>query len=503
MKAKEFVEARERGTTREWIVQVYQAWFNQFPEPPLTPAEVAAAGGHAEKAALQLAESQKTQLYWWFQNHNCGSTSGAGSGEVLPLGKKKRKLQLYQAYLKLHRERKLSFIACVAKELLEKEPEEVKRAVEAFRNDDTIVIDGEDDDLDVSKVKAQQNTIDNIPRTLKACLDDLKAMTGWIGSIIVGGPDPRTGSFKSFAYHVGTTVNANCRLDQLDGCWNEVEKTFGGLLPKCYSVAIEKELHGNFTAGLSRTGTPVNDSRAGTPSGEVSAERVGTSQASEALGSSDTFKEDRQRQIHANQELLKSLGLEPLAKKASLRAVITPRPITNRVASRAGEKPPSTRELRAGQNPSAPVVEPAPLPGAADPASTAQENAVGSEPSASTANPPVPSNPQMSLAAVQPSDTSAASSAPPAQPTSPAAQPPSSPPSIASSTVAQNAIVADLPQWWSDAFAYLSEVSDESKWKYLCDRWLAHERELGFPDGSAANRLPTDGRPDEVRYWLS
>ncbi|KAI0083031.1 hypothetical protein BDY19DRAFT_871156, partial [Irpex rosettiformis] len=39
-------------------------------------------------------------------------------------------------------------------------------------------------------------------------------------------------------------------------------------------------------------------------------------------------------------------------------------------------------------------------------------------------------------------------------------------------------------------------------WIVLCERWLTHERSLGFPDGSAPNRLPTKNRPEEVKYWL-
>lgn len=41
--------------------------------------------------------------------------------------------------------------------------------------------------------------IDNIPATLQRAMENLKQQTGWVGTVLLGGPDPRTGTFLSFS----------------------------------------------------------------------------------------------------------------------------------------------------------------------------------------------------------------------------------------------------------------------------------------------------------------
>lgn len=49
---------------------------------------------------------------------------------------------------------------------------------------------------------------------------------------------------------------------------------------------------------------------------------------------------------------------------------------------------------------------------------------------------------------------------------------------------------------------YFKGISDEKEWQGLCEAWIEHEGRLQFPDGSKANRLSTEQRPDEVGWWI-
>ena len=99
------------------------------------------------------------RLYEWFYNNCRTSESSVSKTEFLDLAPKRtQKLLDYQAYLRLHKEKLapivssryeaykqglgpdetpdafIKFQAAVAKELLEEEPEDVRAAVEAYRN---------------------------------------------------------------------------------------------------------------------------------------------------------------------------------------------------------------------------------------------------------------------------------------------------------------------------------------------------------------------------------
>lgn len=42
------------------------------------------------------------------------------------------------------------------------------------------------------------STIDSVPRTLQVALQNLSEQTEWVGTVIVGGPDPQTGVFNTY-----------------------------------------------------------------------------------------------------------------------------------------------------------------------------------------------------------------------------------------------------------------------------------------------------------------
>ncbi|KAI0086709.1 hypothetical protein BDY19DRAFT_995719 [Irpex rosettiformis] len=367
-------------TRRGWTTEEQRAWlkwFEQFPEPEPTAEQVQAANGDVEEAKKKAIQKRKTQIVNWFQNHNRGVGSGASGHKVLPLCRSQRNLLRWQAYVRLHGKRvmpeinkeweakvangeptnkRLSFVSARAAEMLAAESQEVQTEVENFRKGKKVEGEGDEEDEEVNKVNMQQRAIDNVPRTLQRCLDDLAKLTGWIGTILVGGPDPRSGSFKSFSYHVGKTVTAGSQLDQATECWGKLEKAFEEFLPKCYGNTLG-DLHQKFTASQNRQGTPedgssedgngennevqraMDEDKGGEDEGQSDAgndERP----VGRAVNMDNTFDEERERQILANAQLLKELGLggTPAVKE---------RPQPRKVGRKSTQqKPVSERQLR-------------------------------------------------------------------------------------------------------------------------------------------------------------
>ena len=60
-----------------------------------------------------------------------------------------------------------------------------------------------------------------------------------------------------------------------------------------------------------------------------------------------------------------------------------------------------------------------------------------------------------------------------------------------------------LPAWLSTASGHLLFITDLDTWHDMINKWLVHECELEYPDGSKANWLPTEKRPEEITYWLA
>ncbi|KAI0083408.1 hypothetical protein BDY19DRAFT_998589 [Irpex rosettiformis] len=392
LRLSDFNEARAKGKkgTTDWFLRIYEDWFTEFPPPPPTPADIAQAGGDNDKAIAAVNSRKKKQVYWWYYNHKGIASSaepsgGTGQRRILALGKQKRKLQRYHAYLRLHGEKimpevesrwraqgncdakaKIAFIANMAKELLDQETDEVKAAVEAYR-ETRAGSDG--DDIESQGIKRKQNAIDSIPATLEACLNDLQKLTCWVGSVIVGGPDPRTGNYQSFVYHVGTTANANARFDQVSDSWADVEADFGNFLPKCFGPSTASDLHVTYTRAVtplhSRQTTPesvVNEENIDSPGkpddngeagpsggqGEAAANTAGNTQLSSPVEPTrqgdNTFDDERERQIQRNKELLHSLGLDTPWTTSGKQS--KPPSKASGPSSRPKPKPVSARQLR-------------------------------------------------------------------------------------------------------------------------------------------------------------
>ncbi|KAI0762071.1 hypothetical protein BC629DRAFT_1294269 [Irpex lacteus] len=70
------------------------------------------------------------------------------------------------------------------------------------------------------------------------------------------------------------------------------------------------------------------------------------------------------------------------------------------------------------------------------------------------------------------------------------------------STAVSSSQASAPPEWWQNAHEYLQTVSDTPSWIVMCERWLTHERIMGYPDGDVPNRLPTKYRPPEIKWWI-
>lgn len=175
-------------------------------------------------------------------------------------------------------------------------------------------------------------------------------------------------------YHVGKTVNAGSRFDQAAASWEKIESAFEEFLPKCYRkpqalcVNINQliqylagntlnDLHQRFTAALTNEAASEgdgNDKGHGDDEelspgngGDSESQRGGEKETTDeetpeapAAAADDDFEENRLRQIAANQQLLKDIGLEDSPIPKGTR----PKPVPKqRVRHQA---PVSSRELR-------------------------------------------------------------------------------------------------------------------------------------------------------------
>lgn len=58
-----FIQAREKGTLPVWHAELFQSWFDQFPEPPPTEEQIREAKGDTEAAKTTAIEKRKTVSY--------------------------------------------------------------------------------------------------------------------------------------------------------------------------------------------------------------------------------------------------------------------------------------------------------------------------------------------------------------------------------------------------------------------------------------------------------
>ncbi|KAH9885582.1 hypothetical protein C8Q73DRAFT_630390, partial [Cubamyces lactineus] len=57
------------------------------------------------------------------------------------------------------------------------------------------------------------------------------------------------------------------------------------------------------------------------------------------------------------------------------------------------------------------------------------------------------------------------------------------------------------PEWVKEASLFFATLSADRRWISVVEGWLQLEKNLGYPESQDA-RLPTKGRPIEVRQWI-
>ncbi|KAI0042929.1 hypothetical protein FA95DRAFT_1466290, partial [Auriscalpium vulgare] len=56
------------------------------------------------------------------------------------------------------------------------------------------------------------------------------------------------------------------------------------------------------------------------------------------------------------------------------------------------------------------------------------------------------------------------------------------------------------PSWMAEPLEVLRSLSDQRTWCAVLDQWVALEKALGLSQGK--DKLPIDGRPEEVKVWF-
>lgn len=183
-------------------------------------------------------------------NHSRGLGAGTDQRAILDLTSNKKKiLPAYQAYLKVYGprvipvieerwaaylaklregERKMArvkFQTQTATELLAAEPQDIRDHVELLRNDMEALeaeiaanqedADGEGNELTPEERRAvskqeyvctylgvdpwltSDRAVECIARTMQLILENLERQTGWVATVICGGPDARTGGIAT------------------------------------------------------------------------------------------------------------------------------------------------------------------------------------------------------------------------------------------------------------------------------------------------------------------
>ncbi|GBE78060.1 hypothetical protein SCP_0109420 [Sparassis crispa] len=217
-----FLAAQQAGNHSLFWSSFLDDWFQKW---PITLA----SDGIDVQATAEQKKSMTVRLKEWFQNHTRASTFSNGRSVVLSLkGKVKCKAAPWQAYMKtywpeLKPQWELEFETYCADQLPSgtvvtksirmkhqsafvismyegiKDTNAVKKAVEAC--------DGEFEDDDFEGGDSQpahfQRNIDSLHHTIQVALEEIQRQTGWVGIILVGGPEPKRGGTNIY-YRFGT-----------------------------------------------------------------------------------------------------------------------------------------------------------------------------------------------------------------------------------------------------------------------------------------------------------
>ncbi|KAI1789367.1 hypothetical protein LXA43DRAFT_1062877 [Ganoderma leucocontextum] len=180
---------------------------------------------------------------------------------------------------------RISFAIEVARKMWEDASEEEKQTVEQFRAKLSIehpglelFAEGELDtnaDMDAQQLRKcavdSQNAITGLPKVLQNVLDEIEKKTGWVGTIIVGGPAPDTEKLMAMILaswhfdsdlrtHQGRTLNLGYNFAEATNKWRLVEEVFDKFLASCYSQTARKKLTDAYHTTQTRDSQPASRS---------------------------------------------------------------------------------------------------------------------------------------------------------------------------------------------------------------------------------------------------
>ncbi|PPR06473.1 hypothetical protein CVT24_002573 [Panaeolus cyanescens] len=352
-------QAKASKATKPFFNGVYRDWFKSWPCASPTTAELEKARGSLITAQKDRRSKDEKRVRQWFYNHaNLNQTTtvvqsrqpkpSTSSRPLIKVPGQPKLLQEWQAYQSMTyqtqwksivaekyedftrkwkaanpgRKIEVSWFEFMTKFMKEKyeevvaDPEngaKVKAEVEAYRQE--------------AKAKAlkmmQSNTneakqlaIDKLPKYLMDLSQSLTDQTGWHVSIIIGGPMPRANrAIRSLSYHNGTMPSGKTLVNWDEDRYNDFVYYFDQYLLEAFPEDVREEL-----------ALDKGDGESDSEEDEESAEDKGVARSADDIreeeGCKDeekndnrrkmSYEEERERNIQANKELMKSLGLHEL-----------------------------------------------------------------------------------------------------------------------------------------------------------------------------------------------
>ncbi|EIN09764.1 hypothetical protein PUNSTDRAFT_133532 [Punctularia strigosozonata HHB-11173 SS5] len=243
--------------------RVWCIYLRAHPVMP-NPEEIAESGGDAMKAFRHLGCAQRrarrlAQMTYWYQNNGKRAAAEQASGFVAPnrarllnlTNKEKRKPQPVHAWMRVFydkpevkaaydqaweaavtagwdEKKEISFRNMWAGQQLENADHAARALVDEYRETGYLKDDVERyievspfDDSDMIRAKQIQESLDNLPHTLKRVAESLHKQTGWNFSITCGGPLPRAPNGKVNTLHLSV---GKCKQGMEWSDWNSEYK---------------------------------------------------------------------------------------------------------------------------------------------------------------------------------------------------------------------------------------------------------------------------------------
>ncbi|KAI0039999.1 hypothetical protein FA95DRAFT_1612142 [Auriscalpium vulgare] len=225
-----YPEHQAQQTTLDFWPGLYQEFLSRWPETALAGWNVKLSGEEGPPIRIRLKQ--------WFNNKSRSANSGgSGSGKkVLDLtGRATRRLAPYQTYQTLYWTAKLQqVIEPKWTEYLATTPGAKASGALAFPQAfDKGVGQDVEEDASEERLRECQDAIDMLQRSLVTAMRVIYRQTGYMASILVGGPTPAAGG-KIQSYSIHTSSNDRSFNESYAGFAEHVEKLFVSFLHKYF-----------------------------------------------------------------------------------------------------------------------------------------------------------------------------------------------------------------------------------------------------------------------------